>query len=375
MPQVVRMGKNLVRAGVLAALALLAPVATAADPLREAIVPAAKDCQRLLQGKKQRAVSLAAVVGPQTHPATSGPGIRLLLSQELDKLGITISTAAEVRLRVSYRALQVPDAKNRKWLRLVVELRFVLESAKGKVIDDFERQITDEEAVRQILGLTGEHGRKHGLEGDRQTIVQYEEPEVHLDGTRVLAGRKSPFAMEIVVAGTRIKPVNRDGHAFMRLRKDQTYAVRLINQSEHEMAVRLCIDGLSMFAFSDLKHDRGPNKGEPRHTLVLVPARKSVLIPGWHRTNRVSDAFKVTEYARSGAARLARTDAAVGTITATFAAAWEKTPPADEPPSPRGEEGYATGFGAQVEARYKAVFRTVGCVRASISVRYTEAKD
>ena len=84
----------------------------------------------------------------------------------------------------------------------------------------------------------------------------------------------------------------------------------------------LTIDGLSVFAFSENKN----------YIYWMVREKKTLTIPGWHRTNTKADSFLVTEYAKSVVAEALPSSAAVGTITATFAAAWPKggNPPADE---------------------------------------------
>ncbi|GEM_PF-6843594 len=54
---------------------------------------------------------------------------------------------------------------------------------------------------------------------------------------------------------------------------------------------------------------------------TILPPRSRFDVVGWHRTNDESDAFLVTEYAKSAAATLDHR-ANLGTITASFAAAW-----------------------------------------------------
>jgi hypothetical protein len=84
----------------------------------------------------------------------------------------------------------------------------------------------------------------------------------------------------------------------------------------------------------------------------------------------------VASYADSPAAKLLPPAAEVGTITATFAAAWarDQFPPDDERGSAeRGDdptEALATARGEAVEQRYDVVERLVGQTRAIVSVRY-----
>jgi hypothetical protein len=150
--------------------------------------------------------------------------------------------------------------------------------------------------------------------------------------------------------------------------------VRLINDSNQEMAVQLKIDGLSMYAFSELRILEGPRQGDPRYTAVIIAPHKSVVIPGWHVTNDKSDKFLVMEYAKSAAGGLNHT-ANVGTITASFQASWPEGEPApkDEPGRTRGPgSGDATGFGPRIDTKYQEVKRNMGVIRDVISVRYTK---
>jgi hypothetical protein len=133
--------------------------------------------------------------------------------------------------------------------------------------------------------------------------------------------------------------------------------------------VQLTIDGLSLFTFSELRHAEGPRKGRPLYSRVICP-RGSCVIRGWHITNEKSDAFLVTRYAQSAAAEL-KNAGSVGTITATFAAAWPKGKrPADEVLDRSPD--LATGRGAKVDQTYEPVELEWGLDRAAVSIRYVK---
>src|SRR5262249_22455970 len=144
----------------------------------------------------------------------------------------------------------------------------------------------------------------------------------------------SPFAIEVLVKAPDGKlqpgvPKEEEGLAFVPIKRGEVYGVRLINNADHAAAVTLTIDGLNLFTFSDVKN---PKTGLPKYTVVVVEAKKTATIRGWHRTNEVSEESLVTEYAKSAAAQIQSTGK-IGVITAVFAAAWPKDagPPADEP--------------------------------------------
>ena len=163
-----------------------------------------------------------------------------------------------------------------------------------------------------------------------------------------------------------LKPTDKNDLAFVPIQRDQVYAVRLVNDSKHDAGVTLTIDGLNAFTFSE-------NHG---YTQFVIPAGKTGLIEGWHRTNDVSDAFLVTEYAKSAAAELNQAGGSLGTITASFSAAWatDQSAPADEPASPNqfSRAADATGRGPKVDAGFNEVTRQFGVIRGAVSVRYSK---
>jgi hypothetical protein len=214
-----------------------------------------------------------------------------------------------------------------------------------------------------------------------------DKPTAAIQGNVIRSKPKSPYGLEILVGGKARPAEPKDGLAFVPIRRGEIYAVRLINESALEAAVQLHIDGLSMFAFSELRQpDKlpdgkdNPRNGEPKYTAVIVPPKKdgkpgTVTLQGWHRNNQKggSDSFLVTEYAKGAAARLNHT-ANIGTITVRFQAAWPEGQPApfDEPGKRKGGTGDATGFGPPTGPGFQEVKRNFGVIRDIISVRYTK---
>jgi len=356
------------------------PVA-AAEPLRLGLVPVADDCARWLKGRKHAAVVIGTIAGPQTYPTSSGPGIRLALSELLQEREIAVKDRALIAVTVSYKPREVPDTRNPKLVRLVVDLRIVFIDNRERELDDFDKRIDHEEAVRLILGLSHDPGGRFDAAAANGMALGFFEPKSHLDGSVVLAGDKSLFGVELLVDGKPVKTEDREGLAFAPVPREQEYTVRLVNRSPLEMAVRLTIDGISAFSFYEVRHPArlpdgkaNPQRGQPACDLVIVPARSEVLVPGWLISTKKVLGFKVTDYPQTAVAQLGRDKGPTGTITATFSASWEKEPPADEPPISRGPGDDGTGIGQPKEIDGKVVFRKVGAVRASVSVRYTQGK-
>jgi hypothetical protein len=354
-----------------ALLLLVGPqMAVAAEPLQVEIKKASEKLRDFFAGRRIKELSVGEVAcADEKVPASSPPGIRLLLVQELERTELKIKPVAKVTLAVSFRGIKTPLPTDRKVERLVVELRFTASfTADNSQEDILDFLITDEEAVAHIYGVRVYHANK--VKGrEPETVLAFTKPSTNMDGSVILAGDMAPFGMEILVGGQALQPTDEDGFAHVKLQQDQTYAVRLINRSPIEVAARLSIDGLNFLTFSELRHKEGPYKGCPLYDMVLIPPKSDVIIKGWHKDNATSLAFKITHYADTAAAKMGRTTD-IGTITATFCAAWEKTPPEDEPDGSRGPGDAGTGFGESVDAKFIGVRRTIGAVRASVAVRY-----
>jgi hypothetical protein len=357
----------------LAPLALsLAPAPTAAsEPLRCECKKVSEKLRDYFAGRRIKEIAVGEVSNADpSRPSTSGPGIRQTLIEELERTELKVKLTADVGLIVSYRGRKVPLPGDRSVERLVVEIRFTAAFAADSTQEDIlTYRVDDDEVTRQVLGLSAYTPPKPGNVRPPQTVLAFTKPQANLDGTVILAGPNAPFGLEVLVDDKPQAPTGEDGFGLVNLRRDQTYAVRLVNRSPIEVAVRLSIDGLNIFTFSELRQTEGPYKGAPLYDMVLIPPQESITIKGWHRDNTTSNKFTITEYAATAAAKMGKTTD-LGTITATFCAAWEKAPPADEPDGSRAPGDAGTGVGAPTEQKYTAVQRTVGAVRGSVAVRY-----
>jgi hypothetical protein len=204
-------------------------------------------------------------------------------------------------------------------------------------------------------------------------------PKVALKGSLVRSAPDSPYAVEVLVKvpGGQYRPrtpKEADGLAFVPIELGETYAVRLVNQADHEAAVELSIDGLSTFAFSEVRQARR----------WIVPARGQILVRGWHISPKEINEFLITEYAKTAVAELGGSPEKIGTVTAVFRACWDRSapPPAGEPtekpmpsgpPVPQSSVGPGTGRGEKVVQDSQLVTdRVDGVVRSVVSVRYAK---
>ena len=189
------------------------------------------------------------------------------------------------------------------------------------------------------------------------------DPRADVQGTEVRAKAGRPFALEILVksgTGYVARKIETDakGRPLEPIHKDEVYGVRLINNSSHEAAVDLKIDGINNFTFSDIKGQ-----------YWIVGPGKQIDVLGWHKSNTKTLEFKVVDFPETAAAKLnIKASASIGLITACFSASWanDSARPADEPEL----TGRGTGFGSEIESKTEQVKRTIGQVRDTIAVRY-----
>jgi hypothetical protein len=347
----------------LCGLLLLAVVAAEpASPSRNVSLSMDRLAERIAQaikGEKQDAIAIRTFIDRSTVPSNAGPGLVQLLRESLQKQGLQVKDDARLEVGGEYFT-QVDDEVDRQ----AVYVRAIVRNEKKREVFRFGQKVHGARAIASLLALTVDDLPPDEDDQDAKIRLAIAKPHDHIQGSRSAAGPDSPYAVEIVVKeGNRYvrRPLeSRDGRAFVSLRKDEIYAVRLINNSSHDAAVTLSIDGLSLFAF---------NEEKDTYSHVLIPAKKAGLVKGWYRTRSQADAFTITGYADSAAARSLKDESAVGAITATFAIAWKESEPAPEGENSRSAD-IGTGRGPNVPAAFQIEPRHYGRTRASISIRY-----
>ncbi len=368
--------------GLALCLAVLCPRSSdASQEMRKELTELAKGIKSFLDSRNAESIAMGQFSGPANFPTSAGPGLVQVLTEELQKLKVTVKTRAEFGLKGEYRLTEIPaenmdDARlGRKVLALKIQAAIEDGFGNKQVDVDFQRTIRGADGVAGMIGLTASlDPRATEIERDRELRKQLTDPKPSIKSTVIRSRPDSPCGIELIVNDQPREAIEKEGLAYVGITRGETYGVRLYNDSDQEMAVSLKIDGLSMYAFSELRYTEGPRSGEPRYTTVIIAPHKAVTIPGWHVTNEKSDKFLVMEYAKSAAGGLNHT-ANLGTITASFQACWPEGEPApkDEPGRARGTGGGdATGFGPRIDQKYQEVKRSLGVIREVVSVRYTK---
>lgn len=348
-------------------LALACGPVHAATGLQEEVATVAKELSKAIKGMQHDSVSIGQFSGPPQAEASGGPGIAQMLTDELAKHEITVKRRAELGLKGEFRS-----AKNDRG-RVVARIEGQLTNRSGEVLISFARDVTGAGDVSALLGLTVDlPADKPEKTRDQKLAESIDQPQADVRLARVSASTTSPYAMEIFVksgAGWETRKATLDeGLAFVQLNRGDVYGVKLINDSPIDAAVTLSIDGVNAFAFSENK--------EYQH--FIVRANTNGFVQGWHRTNQFADAFEVGEFSKSAAAAVLPSGGAIGTITATFAAAWgaNALPPEDEFASKFASRGAdATVRGERTAVNLDELHRDTGVMRAAISVRYTKPND
>lgn len=342
------------------------------------------------QGKNKVRIGQFIGKGPEALRASASPLLKEALKISLLRKKIeVVHEGAHYELTGSFQAIE-DNLTGRQAVILSViaddlkgnERKFQ-GVANGRAEKYFFENVPD---VAKVLGISSYHPPERTEQERIKDIKEaVDHPDCKLDGTRILAAKGAPFAIEILVApekkGKRVpadykvkNPVAQKGLAFVSIQRGEAYGVRLYNRSNYEVAVDLRIDGLSMYYFSE---ERDKKTGGPKYRYVIVAPNTYVEIRGWFVTLNDSDEFLVVPFKDSAIGKTtAGNPAEVGVITANFHRAWDRKlgRPSDEPANPNEHSlsADATGRGQRFQERYIEVDYAVGTFRGSVSARYSK---
>ncbi len=381
---------------VAAALILVAAILTTRAPATETdtahdltLDQAVSDIARVVakvvkaQGAKELVVNAITDTGDLTH--TSGAGVTDKLIEQLRAHGLEPALKSDLQFTGTY-AVGEAETDGRRQGFAVARIAFQVRRRNGKVLLDSERDLDLEHQPRvtnpadvQVLGggtvflppsaPAGENDKKvlDGLD-NKPGLFEIDGPRVRPKG--------APYAIEMLVAkstgDSSTSPPRaafhprdvkeRQGFPFLKVEPGEVVAVRIINEADHDVASTVAIDGLSMFTFRDDK------AGKNEH--VVIGAHSFGDILGWFQNAKTSRVFLVSDLPKDHPkAAFLKNPAKIGSITVTFAAAWEKDSqkPNDEPITNQATEIVP---GAPIDAPYKTVKRHIGVLRAAVTVRY-----
>lgn len=316
------------------------------------------------------AIAVGGFTAAASVKGSAGPEIQLRLSEILQALDARLD-ADDYRYEITgnYLPYRDPDS-GLQGVKLVGRM---VDAEDGTTLGEFPRFVFGAEAVPRLLGLSVS-GRSRDPKRQSALIrAAMKKPTVFVVGAEVAAAPSSEYAMEILVQDRgrySPRPIVRDrkSRPFVEIHRNEVYAIRLLNHSRYEAAVKLTIDGVNVFAFTEQK---------PRPQYWIVPPKQGTSpgvteVRGWDKSQGASIEFKVVDFPDSAAARVQlKPSAQVGLITASFAPCWK-----DDRDRPRGEgRARATGFGNEITDHKAHVRRQIGGVRDVISIRYERSPD
>jgi hypothetical protein len=351
--------------------------------LNRALTAIARVVAKVVKAENARAIVVNTITdtGDLTH--TSGPGLTDELKDLLRAEGVESALKADLIFTGTY-AVGEAETNGRRDGFAVAKIAFQVKQRNGRELLNSEKDLDLEDQPRvtdpadlAILGggtLSLPPSAPAG-ENDKKVLDSLDnKPGLFaIEGARIRP-KGAPYAIEMLAA--RLAPNDspraqafrprsvevREGFPFLKVETGEVIAVRIINDADHDVASTVTIDGLSMFALRDDVKDKNEH--------VVVAAHSAGDILGWYRNPKKSSAFQVADLpADHPKSAIIKNPAKIGSITVTFAAAWEKDSqkPADEPAARQATEIVP---GAPIDAPYKLVKRHVGAFRAAVTIRY-----
>lgn len=362
----------------MAAAIFLASATTlrASEELRKEIAALAEN---ILKNVKKQPVSVGQFTPTGLLASNAGPGLEEILRAELEarQKGV-VQPNAKFEVKGDYALVKSKTDPDQRVIKIVAR---IIDKDNGDELKDLlvqanlggTREIAELVAATVNLPILGTKGQRNEAIQDRLAS-----PRVYIDGSMIRTNRDSPYGVELWVkpqvnaAASARKATDERGQACVDIQRDEIYELRIYNDSAHEAAVSVSIDGIDAFTYSD---DRDEKTGRPKYRFYIVPPKSTVPVKGWHKTNDPKRAdnvlsFLVTEYGK-GAASARGATGKIGVITVTFAACWENDEQKPEDEKGARDTRNETGFGPPQKQALQGVKRHIGAVREVVSVRYS----
>lgn len=325
--------------------------------------------------------------GPSSFPASAGPGIAEVLvthfkMKRFEVVGL--STKADVAVTGKYRLRPTDDGPLRpKLVELVVS--FSLEDEFGNPFEKFgdqgkmELRTRESDEIAEKIGLPvafdisseSEDKRK---EKDHAVLLDvYKHPKADIQNGIEVKRADSPYGVQVLVKDSPKQIKDQNGLAFCELGRGDEFEILLRNDSEYDAAVDLRLDGINTFHFSKMRS--ATDESKPLYMNYIVPKKSKSRVSGWHLDNDKIRKYRITGIENS-AAMLANADVEIGTISASFSAAWQfgdRIPPGELTNRSlryAKDSGNFIGLGDEKTNTVKAVSREIGRVRETLVVRY-----
>lgn len=355
---------------VLAAAALTADSAWA-DGRAEELSELARDVAKFSMGSGIKSIAIDRFTAKRITGDSfeCGPGLARELERALEQLGMKVDPAANHAVKGEY------------WR--------ALDEKRDCVVIQFQARVVDTRTNKELIELQGRtmYGAvdvAHALgvnvvfpvgstpaEKERILRERDDKPAASVRGASVGASDASSFRYELLVKDGKDfvprKPVMVDGRPNYDLQKKDVYRIKIVNESNYDVAVDVSIDGVDLFAFSDAVRNA---KGPIPKAKVIVLKNGECIIPGWPINPRQSDEFLVAEYIHGSARSKEIGDAHIGMIVLQFSPCWEK---GKQPPEFKKltRDKVFTERGARIDTPFNFFEREIGEVMAVVVARYS----
>jgi len=317
-----------------------------------------------------QSVSVQPFISPRDSRA-NGEVLMRLLREELRKAGVEIRERGTVGVSGIFRLI---DDKVTRVRHAVIEISLD-DGSDAPAHRLAPIGIHSPEAITTLFPLV----TRPSTPGILVAPKPGDKPFVEHDCIRT--SKDGKFAIEVLVADKPSAKMKDSDYRKTKIRLDedlpfadvklgQAYAIRVHNNADHEAAVSLAVDGLSMFHFAE------PTL--PRGGYILLSKRSSLTIRGWFVRLEQSRLFVVTERASGVWVSSGMPPSKVGRITLQFHACWanDSTRPPDEPAElVASRDPLATGFGPEDKADFHEVKRKIGRLRETIAVLYDRPRE
>jgi hypothetical protein len=374
----------------------LAPTASRADAPSDSLSKVLRSAaEEILKVVKDQAVSVGQITPTGLPDANGGPAIVELLKGELERLRPgCVRRAGAFEIKGDFNLAPHPDPSEAGLGQKVVRLLFrIVDTASGEENSlRLTRFLPDNTTIARVLGVSGplpldpaKDQRDQRRERNKAIQENLGSPKTFIDPnnpSRVSSTSDSLYQVEILagpLGDGKVRPTEprtariAEGGAFVDVKRGEVYEVRIYNRSPDEVPVRLFIDSLDMFHFSDDRDPRDPT--QPRFAYwTVAPARGGHpgvwTIAGWHKSILGKEnflAFLVTEYGKGAASSQGiPASGPIGVIQVQFSRCHPLLPGAR-----KRSAGNETGFGPPRTIGQKEVAREVEPPIDVVSVRYT----
>jgi hypothetical protein len=349
----------------LAALTCMAAPLAAADLGRESTTMksilglVAQEAKTWMNEKGKSEISVGNITQPPG--VTTGQGVAEVLKQNLrlENLIVKLGNAPnyiEGRINKDLKAGQMV-------------FQFTIYDESGEVAKQLEKRMlplvetlvkaNEGEDKIEATGTNNDAMLAGGITAPgKATLKDFKEPEslIGIDGTQVFAKGAEPYRLEILSKSADgqyqpFTPEIRDGFAVVKMPAETIYGVRVVNQSEDDVAVILEIDGVNFFFLCDAKTPTklviqdekavpatladGTRALGPAYTHYVLSKKDDMLIKGWYKNEETAFEFHATEdpeLQKIAPGKVVASDTAkLGTITAQFYRAWDAASPVGMP--------------------------------------------